>query len=114
MKTSLTFAILICIIVFSTALGVDKDFLNEPYQDGGFALIGPEIKLPEPGVALTVYNCTLFNKAGRKGFFKREQIACCVLLRLNILALPTDTQDLLSQKWIAHPRQRRHEQAFGP
>lgn len=49
MKTSLTFAILICIIVSSTALGADTEYL-----DAGFTLIGPE--MPEPGVALTVYN----------------------------------------------------------
>ena len=47
MKTSLTFTVLICVIVSSTALGADTEFLT---------LLGPEIKIPEPGVAITVYN----------------------------------------------------------
>jgi hypothetical protein len=50
MKTTLTVIFLGGICICSTALGVGG-------MDSGFVdLIGPEVKLPEPGVGLTIYN----------------------------------------------------------
>jgi hypothetical protein len=50
MKTTLTVMFLACIFTCSTTLGV------RTLEDESMDLIGPGVKLPEPGVGLTIYN----------------------------------------------------------
>jgi hypothetical protein len=46
---------LACIFTCSTTLGVRR-LDDDMGLDDDMALIGPEVKLPEPGVGLTIYN----------------------------------------------------------